>query len=279
MKFTKITSPSNPLIRDIVRIKQKPARHNAFLIEGPHLIGMAAASPHVVIGKVLFTEGFASKKQGRRLLRLITHTAVMQRGREVASLAASFFEISENILHKLADTESPQGIVAVASYSPAKLEEIEFKGAPFLAVCDGIQDPGNLGTIIRVADAAGADAAVILPGTCDIFNPKAVRSTTGSLFNIPIVYSAYDALAGYLDTRGIKLYLTDVRAEPALYESDLRQPVALAFGGEARGAGASLLEKAHALIKIPIIGRAESLNVAAAAAVCLYEVVRQRRFS
>lgn len=271
MEFTKIASPANPLVRELVRVKQKPGRHKTFLIEGPHLIEMAAASPHVKLRTLLFTGEFITKGQGRRFVQAMKE-------RSDAS-PRSFFEISNAVLAKLADTETPQGIVAVASYSPVNFEEITCKAAPFLVICDGVQDPGNLGTIVRVADASGADAVIILPGTCTIFNPKVVRSTAGSLFNVPIVHSGHDALAGYLEAGGISLYVTDVRAETSLYETDLRGPVALAFGSEGSGASAALLDRARALINIPIVGRAESLNVATAASVCLYEVVRQRMFS
>ncbi len=265
MKFLEITSPANPIIKEAVNIKERRARYRyeAFLIEGPHLMEMAAASPDVEIKKVFVTEEFSAKRQGQRLLRQVTKKE------------AQLIETSGYILSKLTDTETPQGIVAIVSYKIANLDKLSFKGIPFLVICDGIQDPGNLGTIIRASDAAGADAVVILRGTCDAFMPKTIRSTAGSLFNIPIIYSEPQMLFDYLNSRNIEMYAADVHAKSSIYEADFKKPAAVAFGNEAHGISGKLLERAKG-IKIPIIGKAESLNVAMSASICLYEVVRQR---
>ena len=262
MKFSKITSLSNPLIKDAVRIRKKHDGH-AFLVEGPHLIEMAAASSDVEIKRIFFTEIYASRGEGQALLE---------------SIKSDLVEVTDQILSKLADTETPQGIVAIASYRPFDISRITFKDMPLLIVCDGIQDPGNLGTIIRVSDAVNADAVVILPGTCDAFNSKAVRATAGSLFNIPVVYTETDALVKHLRSKHIKLYVADVHSDKSLYEADFKQPVAIALGNEAHGVSEGISKNADSLIKIPIIGKAESLNVATAASVCLYEALRQRSF-
>ncbi|MCL0066361.1 RNA methyltransferase [Thermodesulfovibrionales bacterium] len=214
----------------------------------------------------IFAEEFASKKDGQQLLR------------QVAKKASHLIEISKQILYKLSDTETPQGIVGVISYKPIDLGEIVFKDTSLLVVCDGIQDPGNLGTIIRVSDAAGADAIIILPDTYNVFMPKTIRVTAGSLFNIPVVYSESNALLDYLDPKGIQLYIADLQARSLIYKTDLRQPVAIAFGNEAYGVSKTLKKKAKDLIKILLISRAESLNVAIAASLCLYEAARQRRY-
>ncbi len=276
MRFVKITSPANPIIREALKIKERHARyrHEAFLIEGPHLIDMAKISPNVEIKKVFFTEEFSNRKEGQRLLRQIAHS--MEREAWSAKLT-TFIQVSEQVLNKLTDTETPQGIAAIVSCKIANLDKLNFKGIPFLVVCDGIQDPGNLGTIIRASDAAGADAVIILPETCDAFMPKTIRSTAGSLFNIPVIYSEPEILFDYLNSKNIALYATDIYAQISIYESDFKKPVAIAFGNEAHGVSEALLKRAKGL-KIPIIGKAESLNVAMAASVCLYEVVRQRAY-
>ncbi len=269
MRCAKITSPANPLVKEIMRIKKRTERPNTFLIEGPHLVDTAIRSPEAHVERILFTEAFALQEEGRRLI---------QQAKAAADLSQPLVEISESVLLKLADTEAPQGIIAVVSHNAVELDAIQYKAKPLLVLCDGIQDPGNLGTIIRVSDAAGADAVVILPGTCDPLNPKSIRATAGSLFNIPVAYAGHDALAGYLDGRGIRLCLADIRAERSVYEHDFRQPTAIALGNEAHGVSNALRKKAADLIRIPIIGKAESLNVATAASICIYEAVRQRRF-
>lgn len=276
MRFVKITSPANPIIKEALKIKEKRSRyrHEAFLIEGPHLMEMAAASIDVEIKRVFFTEAFSAKREGQRLLRQIAHS-VERKAWSVER--TTFIQVSGQVLNKLADTETPQGIVAVVSYKIAGLDSLSFQGIPFLTVCDGIQDPGNLGTIIRASDAAGADAVVILPGTCDAFTSKTIRATAGSIFNMPVIYLESEILFDYLDSKNIALYAADIHAQVSIYESNFKSPTAIAFGNEAHGVSEVLLKRAKGL-KIPIVGKAESLNVAMAASVCLYEVVRQRAY-
>lgn len=268
MKYTKISSLANPLIKETLKIKQRRSgsRHEAFLIEGPNLVEMAAASPLVEIFRVFFTGEYASTKEGGGILK------------KLGGKSSLFAEIPVQILSKIAETETPQGIVAIGAYKLLTFGEIVTKDIPLLVISDGIQDPGNLGTIIRVSDAVNADAVVILPGTCDAFNSKAVRATAGSLFNIPVVYSETGDLVKYLKSKHIKLYVADVHSRKLLYEADFKQPAAIALGNEAHGVSEEILKNADSLLKIPITGKAESLNVATAASVCLYEAVRQRKF-
>ena len=146
-----------------------------------------------------------------------------------------------------------------------------------IVVCDGIKDPGNIGTIVRAADASGVDAVLLTPGTCDAFMSKALRASAGSIFALPVLPdTGVEEIVGFLAKRRIRLYAADVRASRSLYETDLRGPAAIVFGNEAHGIGAALFQNAEVLFRIPITGRAESLNVAMAASIILYEAVRQR---
>ncbi len=266
MKYKSIISLKNPTIKEILKIKERryKDKDKLFLIEGIHLIEMALDSSFE-IKMVFFSESFKNKTEGQRLLRKL-----IKRNTEL-------IQISDEINIRLSDTESPQGVLALLSFKTYRLQDIQFKGNSFIVVCDGIQDPGNLGTIIRASDAACVDAVVILPNTCDVFMHKTLRATAGSIFNIPIVHSDLESLLEYLRLRGITLYSTDIRAERLIYETDFNKPIAIAFGNEARGVSETL-RKMSDLIKIPIIGKAESLNVAMAASVCLYEIVRQRMY-
>lgn len=266
MGYTRITSVSNPQIRQALEIKNRRSRykHSAFLIEGPHLIEMALAS-RARIKKIFFTGTFQTKKEAPGLLR------------NLAEKTGEIFEVADHIIGRLTDTETPQGILAVVSYQPLPIEELHLKGGNVFTVIDGVQDPGNLGTIIRTADAAGAGAVILLPGTSDAFMPKAIRSTAGSIFNIPIVYADTASIISWLGDRKIKLLVTAVDAEKSLYEADLKGPLAMVFGNEAHGTCGTLKKAADLLLNIPIYGKAESLNVATSAAICLYEVVRQRK--
>ncbi|MEK6672924.1 MAG: RNA methyltransferase [Nitrospirota bacterium] len=266
MKYTIITSASNLKVREVLEVRNKRSRqrhNNAFLIEGPHLLEMAA-NADCIIRHVFFSESFIKKRDGQRLLKRLFEAG------------ADIFMAKEHVMSKLAETETPQGILAVASYAPIDLNALTLRGKPLIVVTEGVQDPGNLGTIIRTSDAAGADAVVILPGTCDPFMPKSLRATAGSIFNLPVIFSEADDLIGWLRKKGISLFVTDIGADKSIFNSDLHGPLALAFGNEAQGVSQRLRDTADMLIRIPIIGRAESLNVAASAAICLYETVRQR---
>ncbi|HAM49712.1 MAG TPA: RNA methyltransferase [Nitrospiraceae bacterium] len=264
MRYIEITSRSNPHIREAVTVKGKrPHKYDAFLIEGPHLLQMAFQA-RIVIQKIFFTEEYLSTKEGTQLLRQISRTG------------AELFRINRHILSRLSDTETPQGIVAMASCRPLSLDELRLRDPALLIVIDGVQDPGNLGTIIRTSDAAGVDALILLPGTCDVFMPKVLRATAGSIFNVPLVYSETGELMRWLQEKSIKALVTDVKASQNLYEADLTQPLAFVFGHEATGVTEKLKRQADVLVKIPLFGEAESLNVAISAAICMYEAVRQR---
>ncbi len=297
MNYTKITSPSNPKIKEALDVKSKRSKykHNAFIIEGPRLIEMALTSGNQ-ISKVFFTCEFASKKEGRKFLRQISKRSDVipakagiqkpsfQELKTTSELDShprgndglELFEVSEHILTKLTDTETPQGIVAIVSYMPINLEEIKFKSTPLLVAIDGVQEPGNLGAIIRTSDAAGADAVIILHGTCDAFMQKTLRSTAGSIFNIPIVHAEANKLLQWLKAAGINLVATALDSDKSIFDSDLKKPLAFVFGNEAHGVSSEIKKNAGLIFKIPILGKAESLNVSASAAVCLYEAVRQR---
>ena len=259
----KITSSSNQHIRDIIQIREKRAkfRHTAFLIEGPHLVEMAL-NAGIQLKEVFATEAFLTHKEYQAMLNNIT---------------AAVSEVPEQILKKITDTETPQGIVAVAGYEPGTLDTLPLKAKPLLVVLDAIQDPGNLGTIIRTADAAGADAVILLPGSCDVFMPKVIRATAGSLFNIPLLYAEPDMLVGWLGRKKIQLAVTAADSERTVFDADLSRGIAIAFGNEAHGVSDQLRKAAGLFLNIPIHGKAESLNVATSAAICLYETVRQRR--
>jgi RNA methyltransferase, TrmH family len=265
MHYPKITSASNPQIRKTVDMLKagKGRIPNALLIEGPHLIETALAAG-VRIESVFFTGSFGEKKDGSTILTVLS------------GAVGEIFEVTSRILNKIADTETPQGIIAIGTYAPLSLGKIPLRRKPLLTVIDGIQDPGNLGTIIRTSDAAGADGVILLPGTCDPFMPKTVRATAGSIFNVPVVRTDRADLLEWLAGNKIPLAVTSADAPKSVFDTDLDVPVALAFGNEAQGVSGLLRKAADLILKIPIYGRAESLNVATSAAICLYEAVRQR---
>jgi TrmH family RNA methyltransferase len=190
--------------------------------------------------------------------------------------------VDERAAASLSDTVTPQGLVAVCDLLDVPVA-VALAGAPRLvAVCAGIADPGNAGTVVRVADAAGADAVLLAGDTVDPHNPKAVRASTGSVFHLPLARDR-DA-AAVLDAcraAGLTLLVADGRGELDLHDPAARPvlagPVAWVFGGEAHGVPADLAAAADHRVRVPIHGRAESLNLATAAAICLYASVAARR--
>ncbi|MDO9289812.1 MAG: RNA methyltransferase [Thermodesulfovibrionales bacterium] len=284
MNYTKITSASNPKIKQALDIKNKRSKHKsaAFIIEGPHLIEMAAASGHG-IKEVFFTYAFSQRKDGQRLLGQLSKKSYennpppppFSKG-GMGGFSCEIFEVTDQILHKLTDTETPQGIVAIASYNPITLYDIVFKSIPLIVIVEGVQEPGNLGAIIRTSDAADADAVIIFEGTCDAFSHKTIRATAGSIFNIPIINEKKDRVIKWLKSNGIGLIATALDSKKSLFDEDLKKSIAFVFGNEAHGVSAEIKKSAFVILKIPIPGKAESLNVSASAAICLYEAVRQR---
>lgn len=250
-----IESPRHPRIREASRLQQRTARSETglFLCEGPNALREVQDAGAVV--EVFATEDFVAR-----------HSDL------AAAAGSSLTLVGGRALAAIAGTVRPQGVVAVARQRPVALEAA-FQGEPRLvALLHEIQDPGNLGTIVRVADAAGADAVVLGAGSVDPYNPKVVRATTGSLLHVPHAVGAQvDAAVAAARAAGMQVLAADVRgADLTGDDVDLARPTAWLFGNEARGLDASTLSLADRAVRVPIYGRAESMNLATAASVCLY---------
>jgi len=256
-------------VRAVAKLTKRSARQETglFLLEGPQAAREALAYRPDTIVEVFATPTAMEKHQDVR-------DAAHEAGVEVVLTA-------EPVLDAMADTVTPQGIVAVARQSPTALGDVFAAGPTLLAICEEVRDPGNLGTIIRAADAAGADAVVLTGRTVDPYNPKVVRATTGSLFHLPIVVGA--DLAETVERAhsvGLKVVAADVGGEDFLaHRTSLAEPTAWLFGNEARGLDDEALALVDLSLRLPIFGRAESLNLATAASVCLYESAFAQRLS
>lgn len=184
--------------------------------------------------------------------------------------------VADRLFSQLATTETPEGVVAVARL-PQEAELPLPTPTAFYVVADALQDPGNLGTIIRTADAVGATAVLVGPGTVDPYSPKVVRATMGSLFHLPVLVrsSLYEDL-GRLKAQGVSVFATALRTDRSLYDLDLGGPLAWLVGNEGAGLTPEAQAFATEAVSIPMPGEAESLNASVATAVCLYETLRQR---
>lgn len=254
-----ITSPSNPKIK-LVRALQTQARerkgHAAFVAEGVRLLE-DAISAEWPTDFILYDHTLSERGQA------LINTLNQQSTTEV-------FEISPELMSEISDTETPQGILAVMKATALPLP----KNPSFVILADQVRDPGNLGTILRTAEATGADAVLLTPGTVDAHSPKVVRAGMGAHFHLPIEHKSWQEIHIYLE--GLPVFLADSNTERTLWEADLHQPCALLIGSEAFGASPMGEEVATHRITIPMVGRAESLNAAVAAGILMAEVIRQR---
>lgn len=257
-----ITSVNNALVKATAELKQKKYRQERqlFLAEGLRTVEEAIGSNTVI---QLFYTAIEDERT-----RAVLETAA-EKGLEL-------YCVSENVIKKISDTDSPQGIVAVCKMQNMKLENLFAKGE-MLLVLDRVGDPGNVGTMLRTADAAGIGGIVLLKGCVDIYAPKTVRSTMGSLFHIPVFAGADEALFIKAAKRaGYELLVTTLEGADNLYKADLRGRIAFVMGNEANGVTSTLLQEADKRVYIPMQGRAESLNVAIAAGVVMFEALRRR---
>lgn len=183
--------------------------------------------------------------------------------------------VSEPVMRAASDTQTPQGLLAVLEMRSLPLPE----KPDFIFIPDGVRDPGNLGSMLRSAAAAGAGLACLPAGTVDVFSPKVVRAGMGAHFRLPFFVGSWHEIAARLDRGGVQVYLAAAGQGSAYTSVDFRPPLALVVGGEASGAGDFVQGLPHQSVHIPMPGGVESLNAAAAAAVLMFEVLRQRMTS
>ena len=185
------------------------------------------------------------------------------------------FCLSDKLFEQLAQTETTQGIMAVVEKPELSPDRFLDKGGGNFIVLDRLQDPGNIGTILRTADAAGYELAIVMKGTADVFSPKAVRAATGSLFRMPVVFmDSVDELMEFTRAAGKKLVATCFDTDRYYYDENLKENIALIIGNEGSGISRELIECSDLKIKIPMHGNIESLNASVAAGILMYEAVR-----
>ena len=187
------------------------------------------------------------------------------------------FCLSDKLFEQLSQTETTQGIMAIVEKPELSPDLFLNRGGGNFIVLDRLQDPGNIGTILRTADAAGYELAIVMKGTADVFSPKAVRAATGSLFRMPVVFmDSVDELMEFTRAAGKKLAATSFDTDRYYYDEDLRENIALIIGNEGGGISRELMESSDLKIKIPMHGNIESLNASVAAGILMYEAVRPR---
>ena len=255
-----IQSKDNLLIKEIKKLKEKKHRisSNMFLVEGFRFAEEAIDSDFEVVHIFISARGELKYENSSLKSKIQKETKI--------------YSISDSLFKSICDTEHPQGIMAVVRNKPV---EIKYDQGFYMLV-DKIQDPGNMGTIIRTAHAAGALGVIITKGTVDIYNEKTLRATMGSIFKIPIIYDIDLSLVQKLRNSGFKLVASSLDTEKNFYDVDLKRKVIISVGNEGNGISTEVYDLCDLKIKIPMPGGAESLNAAVAASIMMYEVVRQK---
>ncbi|MFP7833662.1 TrmH family RNA methyltransferase [Marisediminicola sp. LYQ134] len=269
-----IDNPRSPRVRAVAKLAKRDARSQTglFLLEGPQAVAEALTfRPDLVV------ELFA------------TPTA-LERHADIATAAAdaeiTVEYVTEAVLDSMADTVTPQGVVAVCHQFPTSIKDIlkpdaDGAGPKLIAILEEVRDPGNAGTIVRAADAAGVDGVIFSGRSVDLYNPKVVRSSTGSIFHLPVAVGAeFESVVERARAAGLQIIAADVKGDDLLDARErgvLDIPTAWVFGNEARGLTDEHLALTDRALTVPIYGHAESMNLATAASVCLYESAFSQR--
>jgi RNA methyltransferase, TrmH family len=258
-----IRSRANPFFKRLVQLKERGADDLA-LIEGVRLLEEALRAG-VTIREVAAATRVQESPRGPALLRTLKERGVPVR------------LLEDRLLDAVSETETSQGVLALAE-RPTFAEEAPFAGVPLLVVAVGIQNPGNLGGLLRTAEAAGATGALLTEGTVDPYSWKALRGSMGSAFRLPHTegLSAEHAI-DLLHLRGVRTVAAYATASVRYDEADLRGPVAFLFGNEGAGLSQAVIRGTDQRVSIPMRGSVESLNVGVAAGILLFEAARQRR--
>lgn len=261
-----ITSLQNPLIKNILLLQEKPRERKnqkLFIIEGSREIRLSILSGFDITVLLLCPE-------------MISKDAFD----ELKTSWKQFDQItcSAEVFNRIAYRKDTGGMIALAKQKWLSLEELQLSPSPLILVLESVEKPGNLGAILRTADAAGLDAVIICDPQTDMFNPNIIRSSVGCIFTVPVVTSTSSDTLNWLRSLNIKIFGTALTAERFYHETDLRQPCAIIMGSEATGLSPAWMEEADELIKIPMKGKIDSMNVSASAAIVVFEAMRQRKF-
>jgi RNA methyltransferase, TrmH family len=265
-----LTNPRSDRVKAVRSLSRRSVRSRTgqFLAEGPQAVREAVRHAAADVRDVYVT---AQAQQRHPQIVAAAHAAQLW-----------VHEVTPEVLAAMCDTEAPQGIVAVCRWSGPGLDEALAALPPDALVCvlTHVRDPGNAGTVIRGADAAGADLVVVSEASVDVLAPKVVRSTAGSLWHLPIVMDVpVTTILDSLRDKGIRLLAADGAGQTLLHDVDLHGPHAWVMGNEAWGLDAELREACDQVVRVPIHGLAESLNLAMAATVCLYTSAESRRLA
>ena len=261
--MSEITSATNPRVKRLVALRRRRVRdaEGLVLVEGYEELDLAVTAGVAPLELYLCRELMAGDPRDLEAR---------------ASAGAQVHHLSRAAFEKAAYRDGPDGWLAVVPRVESRLEDVPDEAAPLLIVCEAVEKPGNLGAILRTADAAGATAVISVDPVTDWGNPNIVRASKGAVFAVPVASVTRDEFLGWARDRGVLLVATTPDADGHVTDLDLTGPVAIALGSEKHGLSAEMLARADIRARLPMFGRVDSLNVGVTAAVVAYEAVRQR---
>ena len=256
-EMEKITSTQNPKVKRLAALQQKSAerrREGVFVVEGrrelEHCIEAGYEVESIFVCQDIVPDNLPP--------------------------AAQTYDVSTRVYERIAYRGSTEGIVAIVYAKQLTLNDLKLGDKPFVVVLESVEKPGNLGAVLRSADAAGVDAVIVCDPLTDLYNPNLIRSSIGAIFTVPCVACTSEECIRFLKERGIQILTAQLQDSRLYYDVDMRRPTAIVMGTEATGLTQQWRLAADAHIRIPMLGRLDSLNVSVSAAVLMYEAVRQR---
>lgn len=256
-----ITSISNQQIKNIIKLCQKSKtrrEQDVFVVEGGK---MFSEVPRNLLHQVYVSETYYNKKK-----------------LDLTQSGIPYEIVSDSVFRAISDTVTPQGILCVVKQLHYTLEELLAVDNPCFLILEDIQDPGNLGTILRTGEGAGVTAVIMSRNTVDVYNPKTIRSTMGSIYRVPFLYADdLETVVEQLKDKGVSVYAAHLQDSTDYCRLSYEEGCAFLIGNEGNGLSEQLSASATRYIKIPMRGKVESLNAAVAASILMYEVSRQRR--
>lgn len=256
-----IISPSNPRIKNVQKLKEKAAERklqNLIVVEGAREIKMAKENSFVI--KTLFVCDAVNQKRNKTIISGVNHLV----------------RISKDVFDRIAYRENSDGLLALIVPKYSRFSNLQLSANPFVIVMEAIEKPGNLGAILRTADGAGVDAVIVCDPKTDIYNPNVIRSSIGCVFSNRVLAATTEEVQKFFQEKGITPYTAALTAKKNYPDVDFTVPCAIIFGTEADGLSDKWLKQSGNQIKIPMLGKVDSLNVAASCAVIAYHVVYQR---
>ncbi len=260
-----ITSTRNPRIKNFAHLKKTRERkkQDRFIIEGNKEIERALESPYILTDVFYCPEILDPNNKKRLFDRIAKETHI--------------FEVSREVYNHIAYRQDVEGVLGWGIPGEHSLESLQVGSNPLILVLESVEKPGNLGAILRTADAAGLDAVIITDPRTDIYNPNVVRSSVGALFSVPLAITRTEKLISWLKKRKINIYCAALSASTSYLNIDFSRPAALVMGTESEGLSDEWLKNSDQNILIPMYGKVDSMNVSVSAAILIFEAVRQRK--